>query len=102
LDSEDGTSLSFNRSLRPVPALYECQRGHSLPSNPVNSGIGIRIIMISFFLRICPGRYIAFDTIWLAIASLVAAFDMSTTTDSKTGKQVPDLDNHEYISALAM
>jgi hypothetical protein len=86
LDLEDGMSFIFSH--HNPPDFHEC----NLPT--------FSITHLSFF-RICPGRYIAFDSVWLAIASLVTVFDISTITDPETGKQAPDL-NHEYISALGM
>jgi hypothetical protein len=59
-------------------------------------------ILTDIVPRICPGRYIGYDSAWLAIASLVAVFDISTITDPSTGKQVPDINEHEYKSTIAV
>jgi hypothetical protein len=48
------------------------------------------------------GHYVAFDTVWLVMASLVSTCNLSTVKDAITGKQVPNLTKEEYILALAM
>jgi len=50
-----------------------------------------------FGRRICPGRYMAFSAVWIAVASLLATFDIEKAMDKNGNKIEP---NHEYLSAL--
>jgi cytochrome P450 len=64
-----------------------------------------------FGRRVCPGRFMAFSAVWLAVASLIATFDIEK---AKEKVKVIDEDgiereeertielSHEYISALVM
>ncbi|KAJ3540447.1 hypothetical protein NMY22_g4293 [Coprinellus aureogranulatus] len=60
-----------------------------------------------FGRRICPARYMAFDAIWLAIASLIYVFDFEKAkvkrrnTDGEEVEETVEL-THEYVSALAL
>ncbi|KAJ3519719.1 hypothetical protein NMY22_g13072 [Coprinellus aureogranulatus] len=60
-----------------------------------------------FGRRICPARYMAFDSIWLAIASLVYVFDLEKAKVKRrnaNGEEVEEVVelSHEYVSGLAM
>ncbi|KAF4616642.1 hypothetical protein D9613_008328 [Agrocybe pediades] len=50
-----------------------------------------------FGRRICPGRYMAFSQIWIAVASLLAVYDIKKAVDSN-GRVIEP--SHEYVSAL--
>ncbi|KAF8884723.1 cytochrome P450 [Gymnopilus junonius] len=50
-----------------------------------------------FGRRICPGRYMAFGAVWIAIASLLTVFDIKKAVDEDGN--VIEL-SHEYLSAL--
>ncbi|KAH9476887.1 Cytochrome P450 monooxygenase 98 [Psilocybe cubensis] len=50
-----------------------------------------------FGRRICPGRYMAFSSVWIAIASLVAVFDISNAVDDEGNVIEP---THEYTPNL--
>ncbi|KAF8161669.1 cytochrome P450 [Crassisporium funariophilum] len=50
-----------------------------------------------FGRRICPGRYMAFSTIWIAVASLLAVYDIQKAKDEH-GNEIQL--THEYIAAL--
>ncbi|KDR66571.1 hypothetical protein GALMADRAFT_80669 [Galerina marginata CBS 339.88] len=50
-----------------------------------------------FGRRICPGRYMAFSAVWIAIASLIATFNIKKAVDEDGNVIEP---THEYISAL--
>jgi hypothetical protein len=51
------------------------------------------------FIRICPGRYLAFSAVWIAVASLIAVFDIRKAVD-KNEEDIEPI--QEYVSALAM
>ncbi|CAA7261119.1 unnamed protein product [Cyclocybe aegerita] len=50
-----------------------------------------------FGRRICPGRFMAFSSIWITIASMIAAFDIKKATDPEGNAIEP---SHECVSAL--
>ncbi|KAH9476853.1 Cytochrome P450 monooxygenase 98 [Psilocybe cubensis] len=50
-----------------------------------------------FGRRICPGRYLAYSSIWITLASMLAVFDIEKATD-KDGNVI-EL-THEYFPAL--
>ncbi|KAK7000164.1 cytochrome P450 [Favolaschia claudopus] len=47
-------------------------------------------IAFGFGRRICPGRHIAMSTIWIAVVSMLAIFDISRCTDPKNKGEEPD------------
>ena len=58
-----------------------------------------------FGRRICPGRYVAFSEVWLAIASLIYVFDFEKAKVKKKNAvgEVEEEEvelTHEYVSAL--
>lgn len=48
---------------------------------------------------VCPGRYMAFSAVWIAIASLIAAFDIEKAVD-ENGEVIEP--SQEYSSALVV
>lgn len=58
-----------------------------------------------FGRRICPGRYMAFPAVWLAIASLVYCFDFEkarikvVNADGKEEERTVEL-THDYVPSL--
>lgn len=60
-----------------------------------------------FGRRICPGRYMAFSAIWLAIASLIYIFDfeklkvMKRNADGEEDEETVEL-AHEYVSGILL
>jgi len=44
--------------------------------------------VFGFGRRICPGRFMAASTVWIAVASVIAAFDFGRV-DSTTGSGDP-------------
>lgn len=56
-----------------------------------------KTLVISLFLRICPGRHMAFSAIWIAIASMVATFDITKALDDHGNTIEP---SHDYISTV--
>lgn len=49
------------------------------------------------FARMCPGRWLAIDTIWIAVATAAAVFDISAPLDAE-GRPVQQ--TVEYTSTL--
>lgn len=58
-----------------------------------------RYACFGFGRRICPGRYMAFSAVWIALASIIYCFDIEKAVD-EDGKVVQP--SHEYVSALVM
>ncbi|KAJ3516113.1 hypothetical protein NLJ89_g1321 [Agrocybe chaxingu] len=50
-----------------------------------------------FGRRICPGRFIAFSSVWINVASIIAAFDIKKATDAHGNVIEP---NPECVSGL--
>ncbi|PFH47986.1 hypothetical protein AMATHDRAFT_6246 [Amanita thiersii Skay4041] len=50
-----------------------------------------------FGRRICPGRYMSFSAIWISIASIIAAFDITKAVDENGNVIEP---NQEFIPGL--
>ncbi|PPQ87697.1 hypothetical protein CVT25_011464 [Psilocybe cyanescens] len=50
-----------------------------------------------FGRRICPGRYMAFSAVWIAIASLLTVYDIKKAVDDEGNVIEPA---HDYVSAL--
>lgn len=50
-----------------------------------------------FGRRICPGRYMAFSAVWIALASLLYCFDIKKAVDENGDIIEP---THEYLSGV--
>lgn len=50
-----------------------------------------------FGRRICPGRYLSISSVWLAIASILATFELLMPTDESGKKVEPEV---EYTTGL--
>ncbi|KAF9261893.1 cytochrome P450 [Marasmius fiardii PR-910] len=66
------------------------KEGKDVPPNP-------ELIAFGFGRRICPGRYLAINTIWLAIAYLLANFTIAKEVDEDGKEIVPAV---EYMEGL--
>lgn len=64
----------------------------------VSPSFQISWMSINFAYRICPGRRFADISIWLAIASLTATFDISRAKDAMGNDIVPEA---KFISGLS-
>ncbi|KAG5651515.1 hypothetical protein H0H81_008380, partial [Sphagnurus paluster] len=91
-----GRAIFHNEEMYPDPFTFNPDRfmkdGNLDPDikDPVTVAFG-------FGRRICPGRHMAFSAIWMAVASMIAVFDISKAVDDN-GKIIEP--SHEYISAL--
>lgn len=47
-------------------------------------------VVFGFGRRACPGRWIAYDSLWIAIACALAAFDISPVEDEGGRPVFPD------------
>jgi len=57
-------------------------------------------VIFGFGRRICPGRHFADSALWLAIANVLAVFDILPPTDPKTGDEV--MPKIEFTSAVTI
>ncbi|RXW12655.1 hypothetical protein EST38_g13199 [Candolleomyces aberdarensis] len=64
-----------------------------------------------FGRRVCPGRYMAFSAVWLAIASLIATFDIEKAKEKVKAVGEDGIEReeertveltHEYVSAVVI
>jgi hypothetical protein len=76
-----------------------------MPRSVSDDGTSIRCLTLNGLvsshraLRICPGRYMAFSAVWIGIASLIAAFDITKAVDENGDVIEP---SQEYSSALVV
>ena len=52
-------------------------------------------IVFGFGRRICPGRFMAYDSLWVTLASLLAVFDFGPSLDAN-GKPVPPSGEYDH------
>ncbi|KAH8118941.1 cytochrome P450 [Phellopilus nigrolimitatus] len=100
----EGTTVIVNQWLflhdpdeYPEPSAFKPERfipsdsnGHKIAMDPAKVAFG-------FGRRICPGRHLAMNSIFIAAASILATFDIKKAVD-KDGKPVTP--KGEYISSL--
>jgi len=55
------------------------------------------ILPIILFSRICPGRFMAFSSMWIAVANMIAVFDIEKSKDYDGNIIEPTM---EYVSSL--
>lgn len=51
-------------------------------------------VAFGFGRRICPGRHMAYESLWMTITSFVAVFNISKATDSSGNEVTP---SDEYV-----
>ena len=42
-----------------------------------------------FGRRVCPGKYLAYETLWITVASVLAVFDIHRARDERGHERVP-------------
>jgi hypothetical protein len=57
----------------------------------------INDIIYNPYCRQCPGRHMAQESVWLAVSSIIAAFDISKSVDENGNVIEP---THEYLQSL--
>ncbi|TFK25336.1 cytochrome P450 [Coprinopsis marcescibilis] len=53
-----------------------------------------------FGRRVCPGRFMAFSAVWIAVASIIFVFDIEKFKDEKTGEVIEPLDEQDNALVL--
>lgn len=60
-------------------------------------------LVFGFGRRMCPGQYMAYDSMWIVIASVLAVFDIVPTKDEDGNDVVPPVENEPgFISCVSM
>ena len=54
-------------------------------------------VVFGFGRRVCPGRWIAYDSLWIVIATTLAAFDIAPVADKEGQLVIPD---SEYVDGF--
>lgn len=49
-------------------------------------------VAFGFGRRRCPGRYMAYESIWLIVASILATFDIEKSVDKEGNTVTPEED----------
>lgn len=84
----------INRAVRdPAHAAFGFGRRY------LSSGPLLSYLMVINIRRICPGRFMAYNAVWIAIASILATFDITKAIDENGHVIEP---SHEYMSALVV
>lgn len=89
--------MLHDETVYPDPMVFDPSR-FANPTRDDGSKINPEPIQaFGFSRRICPGRFLALDVIWLTVASVLATFDISEPADSNasTIRLKPD-----YTSSL--
>ena len=55
------------------------------------------VAAFGFGRRICPGRFMAYEALWITIASVLAAFEIYKAKDSNGNDMIP---NEEYSAGF--
>ena len=61
---------------------------HNVELNP--NVLDPATVIFGFGRRICPGRLMAYDTLWIAIVSILASFDVSSVVGADGKPIVPN------------
>ena len=64
----------------------ELKLDHEVP-NPMDAAFG-------FGRRICPGRHMTYESLWMSVASFVAVFDIKKSVDEQ-GNEITPSDEYE-------
>ncbi|KXN82772.1 O-methylsterigmatocystin oxidoreductase [Leucoagaricus sp. SymC.cos] len=92
-------AILHNETVYPDPFTFNPERFLTKDGN-INKEIrDPRHACFGFGRRICPGRFMAYSTVWVAIASLIYCFDFKKAVDEDGN--VIEL-SHEYHSALVV
>ncbi|KAF8626921.1 hypothetical protein AX17_006422 [Amanita inopinata Kibby_2008] len=79
-------AMLHNEDLYPEPFTFKPER--FMRDGKINKDVRNPSHAVwGFGRRVCPGRYLALSSLWITVASLIAAFDIRSAVDS-TGKTV--------------
>jgi cytochrome P450 len=63
------------------------------PERFLNPNVKLPDVGFGFGRRICPGRFMARSSMWITVASVLAAFDICPVVD---GQGVPQIPKEKY------
>ncbi|KAL4266704.1 cytochrome P450 family protein [Pleurotus pulmonarius] len=76
----------------PDPKKFSPQRFADIKGNSEKQINPIPDQAFGFGRRICPGRFLAFDTIWIAMATILSVYQITRACDEKGNPIEPDVD----------
>lgn len=88
--------MLHNEETYPEPDRFNPARFLS-PNGQLNPDVPSPSVAFGFGRRICPGRHFTMDSLWIAIASILATFKIEKPVD-KNGRVVEP--SGEYISGF--
>ena len=71
--------------------------GQFRPERFLDPNVKLPEAVFGFGRRICPGRYMARSSIWITVASVLAAFEIGPVTD---GDGVPLIPREDYTPGV--
>lgn len=78
--------MLHDESVFPEPLRFQ-------PERFLNPNVKLPDVGFGFGRRICPGRFMARSSMWITVASVLAAFDIYPVVD---GQGVPQIPKEEY------
>ena len=88
-------AILHNEMAFPDPESFRPERFLTIGPSDMNNPFPEAVF--GFGRRICPGRYMARSAMWIAIASILATYEISKALDEK-GHEVEPID--EYTSGI--
>ncbi|KAF9494670.1 cytochrome P450 [Pleurotus eryngii] len=90
-------AITHDAAVYPDPEKFDPERFVNTRVNEEQGINPIPEVVFGFGRRVCPGRFLALDTIWIVIASVLAVYRISKTVDDDGNEVEP---NVEYTSGL--
>lgn len=81
-------AMTQDSAMYPEPETFRPERFQEM-DNYTAEQADPRKFILGFGRRICPGRHFADVTIWLTVASIIAAFDISKARDAGGNEIIP-------------
>ncbi|KAJ6565505.1 cytochrome P450 [Mycena vulgaris] len=88
-------AILHNENVYPDPHAFKPER--FLLDGKLNPAVRNPEAAFGFGRRQCPGRHLALSSIWITVASILAAFDISKAVD-EDGRVIEP--SHEYLSGI--